>query len=78
MKAKRPKIVISAVNLVEGGTLSILQDCLAYAAKELSERYIDALRTKPLPNPIYLTFFLVWIVSFVVVQSLLGKMLSSR
>ena len=39
MKAKRPKIVISAVNLVEGGTLSILQDCLAYAAKELSGCY---------------------------------------
>jgi glycosyltransferase involved in cell wall biosynthesis len=39
MKAGRPRIVISAVNLVEGGTFSILQDCLAYSAKELSGRY---------------------------------------
>ena len=58
--------------------MAVLTKNTANAAKELSERYIDALRTKPLPNPIYLTFFLVWIVSFVVVQSLLGKMLSSR
>ena len=39
MRAGRPNIVISAVNLVEGGTLSILQDCLAYAAGNLSERF---------------------------------------
>jgi len=39
MNTERPKIVISAINLVEGGTLSILQDCLAYAAKELSSCY---------------------------------------
>jgi len=58
--------------------VAVLTKNTANAAKELSERYIDALKTKPLPNPIYLTFFLVWIVSFVVIQSLLGKMLSSR
>jgi len=39
MRAERQKIVISAVNLVEGGTLSILQDCLAYAAGDLSKRF---------------------------------------
>ena len=39
MRFKRPIIVISAVNLVEGGTLSILQDCLSFAAIELSRRY---------------------------------------
>ncbi len=39
MRLERKKIVISAVNLVEGGTLSILQDCLSYADAELSKRY---------------------------------------
>ena len=39
MRAERPNLVISAVNLVDGGTLSILQDCLAYAAGNLSERF---------------------------------------
>lgn len=36
---ERPRIVVSAVNFVEGGPLSILQDCLAYAARHLSDRY---------------------------------------
>lgn len=35
----RETIVISAVNFTEGGPLSILQDCLAMAAKLLAERY---------------------------------------
>ena len=34
---EKRKIVISAVNLVEGGTLSILKDCVAY----LNEKYTD-------------------------------------
>jgi glycosyltransferase involved in cell wall biosynthesis len=39
VRAERPKIVISAVNLVEGGTLSVLQDCLFHAATKLSGHY---------------------------------------
>ncbi len=35
----RPVIVISAVNLVEGGTLSILSDCLAWADETLTRKY---------------------------------------
>jgi glycosyltransferase involved in cell wall biosynthesis len=35
----KPKIVISAVNLTEMGTLSILKDCLTYMAAELSDHY---------------------------------------
>jgi glycosyltransferase involved in cell wall biosynthesis len=35
----KPVIVISAVNLIEGGTLSILKDCLTYAATHLTDRY---------------------------------------
>jgi len=33
------RIVISAVNLVEGGTLTILRECLAYVAAELPAEY---------------------------------------
>lgn len=36
---QRPCIVISAVNFVEGGPLSILQDCLAFASEHLSDQY---------------------------------------
>lgn len=36
---KRPIIVISAVNLIEGGTLSVLQDCLDYVASKLCDKY---------------------------------------
>ncbi len=35
----RKKIVISAVNLVEGGPLDILQKCLEYLSEQLSDRY---------------------------------------
>lgn len=35
----KPRIVISAVNLVEGGPLSIFQDCLDFASKQLTDRY---------------------------------------
>lgn len=36
---RRPVIVISAVNLVEGGTLSILSDCLHWVDRALTDRY---------------------------------------
>lgn len=36
MKINRKHLVISAVNLVEGGTLTVLRDCLASACRELS------------------------------------------
>ena len=39
MARQKPKIVISGVNLTEAGPLSILRDCLAYAAGELASRY---------------------------------------
>jgi len=39
MARQKPKIVISGVNLTEAGPLSILRDCLAYAARELTSRY---------------------------------------
>lgn len=32
-------IVISAVNLVEGGTLSVLRDCLSFASRSLTAQY---------------------------------------
>lgn len=35
----RPVIVISAVNLIEGGTLSILSDCLHWVDRALTDRY---------------------------------------
>jgi glycosyltransferase involved in cell wall biosynthesis len=35
----KPRIVISAVNLIEGGTLSILHDCLTFASNQLTDRY---------------------------------------
>jgi glycosyltransferase involved in cell wall biosynthesis len=39
MATDKPKIVISAVNLTEAGPLSILTDCLDYAARALTDRY---------------------------------------
>jgi len=39
IKSNRRTIVISAVNLTNGGTLSILKDCLSYASHELTEHY---------------------------------------
>jgi glycosyltransferase involved in cell wall biosynthesis len=36
---RRPTIVISAVNFVEGGPLSVLTDCLAHASRHLTERF---------------------------------------
>ena len=39
MATEKPKIVISAVNLTEAGPLSILTDCLDYAARELAGHY---------------------------------------
>ena len=39
MAPQKRKIVISGVNLTEAGPLSILRDCLAYAASELTSRY---------------------------------------
>lgn len=35
----KPVIIISAVNLIEGGPLSILKDCLAYVVSHLIDRY---------------------------------------
>jgi glycosyltransferase involved in cell wall biosynthesis len=35
----KPRIVISAVNLTEMGTLSILKDCLSYMVAELSQQF---------------------------------------
>lgn len=37
--AERPTIVVSAVNLTEGGTLSVLVDCLAHLSRSLASRY---------------------------------------
>jgi len=39
MDTNKPRIVISAVNLTEMGTLTILRDCLTYAARELAAKY---------------------------------------
>lgn len=39
MDKERELIVISAINLTEGGTLSILRDCLDYVAENLADRF---------------------------------------
>ena len=39
MTTALPKIVISGINITEAGPLSILADCLDYAARELAGRY---------------------------------------
>lgn len=39
MAAGKPALVVSAVNLVEAGPLSILRDCLAYASRALTADY---------------------------------------
>ena len=38
-RVAKPVIVISAVNLIDGGTLSVLKDCLAHVASHLTDRY---------------------------------------
>lgn len=55
----RKKIVVSAINITEGGTLSILKDCLAYLSGGPSEEYdiISLVHKKDLLNIPDITYY---------------------